>query len=341
MSDKKLSDQRSILRLVIIILILNTVSILGVFFVLNNRIDKQGETLVQVLTQLTSGGSTVKAQEIILPESEYETLGRFDAPVKMKLVTDIECPHCISLFNMMFPELQDAFIDSGLVELSYYAFPLESIHPKAMPAAKALYCADRQGAFWPLYGYLTENIKKLDMVQINDSPSNVDNDVFNHCMADEEVESAIRAGAAELREAGIKGTPAVIINGMQLNRFRNFDDIRAEIDSELQLRTSKITAAAAVNIIEEGGYKIIDARTAEEFAEGHVGEAINLDVLKYKASIAGIREFDAGMPYIVYCKSGTRSARAWHIMRQEGFGSVVDMHEGYEGWKAAGFVLAE
>lgn len=70
--------------------------------------------------------------------------------------------------------------------------------------------------------------------------------------------------------------------------------------------------------------RVIDVRTAEEFAEGHVKGARNLDLRNgdFQATLA---ELDKDQSYSVYCRSGNRSATAVELMRNAGFTNVVDL----------------
>lgn len=69
---------------------------------------------------------------------------------------------------------------------------------------------------------------------------------------------------------------------------------------------------------------IIDVRTPAEFADGRVQGAVNLDVqdASFGASLA---KLDKNAEYIVYCRSGNRSAIAVQIMAEAGITNVVDL----------------
>lgn len=69
---------------------------------------------------------------------------------------------------------------------------------------------------------------------------------------------------------------------------------------------------------------VIDVRTAEEFAEGHVQGARNLDI-KNGDFEAALVDLDKEASYSVYCRSGNRSATAVELMRNAGFTNVVDL----------------
>jgi phage shock protein E len=82
-----------------------------------------------------------------------------------------------------------------------------------------------------------------------------------------------------------------------------------------------VAAADAVGMLDER--MVIDVRTPAEFAAGHVAGAINIDV---EASDFGakISELDPADPYLVYCRSGRRSAIAADTMAEAGFTDIVD-----------------
>ncbi len=69
---------------------------------------------------------------------------------------------------------------------------------------------------------------------------------------------------------------------------------------------------------------IIDVRTPEEFAQGHLEGAINLDVESGEFE-AGLADLDPAAEYSVYCRSGRRSAIAADVMAQNGFTEVTDL----------------
>jgi rhodanese-related sulfurtransferase len=69
---------------------------------------------------------------------------------------------------------------------------------------------------------------------------------------------------------------------------------------------------------------IIDVRTPEEFAQGHLDGAVNLDVESGEFE-AGLADLDPSASYAVYCRSGRRSALAADVMAQNGFDDVADL----------------
>jgi rhodanese-related sulfurtransferase/predicted DNA-binding WGR domain protein len=71
------------------------------------------------------------------------------------------------------------------------------------------------------------------------------------------------------------------------------------------------------------GVRLIDVRTPEEFASGHLKGAVNIpiDTLPSRLSEVG----DKSAPVAVYCKLGRRSARAAEFLQAQGFQQVTDL----------------
>lgn len=84
---------------------------------------------------------------------------------------------------------------------------------------------------------------------------------------------------------------------------------------------------------------ILDVRTPEEFAEGHLTGAMNMNALApdFAARLAAL---DRGKAYLVYCRSGNRSTKAVQAMERLGFRSVSHMVEGILGWQKKGLPLS-
>lgn len=68
---------------------------------------------------------------------------------------------------------------------------------------------------------------------------------------------------------------------------------------------------------------LIDVRTPEEFAEGHLEGAINVDVASPRFA-DDILALDPTEPVVVYCRSGNRSARAQTLLEEAGIANVIN-----------------
>ena len=81
---------------------------------------------------------------------------------------------------------------------------------------------------------------------------------------------------------------------------------------------------------------ILDVRTAEEFAEGHLKGAQNIDIRQSDAYIK-LDKLNPKTTYLVYCRTNHRSGLAVDYMMQKGFKNVYQMMDGFPGWAANKF----
>ena len=87
----------------------------------------------------------------------------------------------------------------------------------------------------------------------------------------------------------------------------------------------------------QGGaaHQLIDVRTPEEFAGGHIAGAVNIPVQELGARLSEVAQDE---PVVVYCRSGNRSAQAAQILDQAGYAPVYDLG-GIGAWQQAGYPI--
>ncbi len=77
--------------------------------------------------------------------------------------------------------------------------------------------------------------------------------------------------------------------------------------------------------------QLVDVRTPKEYKEGHIGNAVNINV-NSPQFISDIQKLDKKKKVYVYCKSGKRSAMAVKKMDSLGFKRIYNLPVGYVGW---------
>lgn len=97
-------------------------------------------------------------------------------------------------------------------------------------------------------------------------------------------------------------------------------------------------AAEALLAAPPAGLVVLDVRTPEEFAAGHLEGAVMIDFQSptFAADVVGLGE---DTPVFVYCRSGNRSAQAVATMVQLGFTDITELDGGVVAWEAAGLPL--
>jgi len=100
-----------------------------------------------------------------------------------------------------------------------------------------------------------------------------------------------------------------------------------------------ITPQEAFTLIEDNQnnpeFVTLDVRTPEEFADGYLENAINLDL--YSDTFRDELDLlDKSKTYLIYCRSGNRSGQALDIMEELDFREVYNMMGGIVQWQAEG-----
>lgn len=78
--------------------------------------------------------------------------------------------------------------------------------------------------------------------------------------------------------------------------------------------------------------QLIDVRTLAEFSEGHLQNALNLDINEDDFE-KQLQTLDKAAPVYVYCRSGGRSAKAVEQMKEMGFREIYELEGGILSWK--------
>ena len=94
----------------------------------------------------------------------------------------------------------------------------------------------------------------------------------------------------------------------------------------------KVSIEEAIRLHEEEGYAWIDLRTPKETAKGKIDDAMEIDVKAYDW-LKYVQKLDPNDKLIIYCQAGTRSDLAAKLFSELEFHYVVDMTDGYDGWK--------
>jgi rhodanese-related sulfurtransferase len=87
-------------------------------------------------------------------------------------------------------------------------------------------------------------------------------------------------------------------------------------------RGREIQGADARKLVAAGA-RLVDVRSPQEYAGGHLPGAVNVPMQELERRLAEVGPVDHEL--IVYCRSGHRSARATELLRQHGFTKVHNL----------------
>ena len=101
-----------------------------------------------------------------------------------------------------------------------------------------------------------------------------------------------------------------------------------------EVAATVIAEPSAVQEAVADGAELIDVRTPEEFAAGHLRGAVNIDLAAPDFNDL-IGALDKAASYVIYCASGNRAGTAIEAMRDQGFDDVIN-GGGFEDLAASG-----
>ena len=89
-------------------------------------------------------------------------------------------------------------------------------------------------------------------------------------------------------------------------------------------------------VIAEPDVQLVDVRTQEEYEQGHIVGAMNIDWKSEAFADEAEQMLDKSKTVAVYCRGGRRSHEAGNKLYKMGYKHIVELQGGLEAWKAAG-----
>jgi len=118
-------------------------------------------------------------------------------------------------------------------------------------------------------------------------------------------------------------TRTLIIIGLALASCSKSEPAKPEHNASAVVNKDPATARKLI----AGGATVLDVRTPEEYADGHVPSATNLPVQDVAQRIADVDKLVGGdktKPVVVYCAKGGRAAKAKQALEAAGYTNVVN-----------------
>lgn len=150
--------------------------------------------------------------------------GNKDAKVALIEYSDYQCPFCTSFHNTAAQAIEEY---GDKLMWVYRHYPLDGLHPLARNAAEASECvADVAGndAFWSFSDALFEDqdsIESADYIkQLALQTEGVDQASYESCVQSDEAATAVQDDLDNGLEAGVQGTPGVIIRNIETGEVK-------------------------------------------------------------------------------------------------------------------------
>jgi rhodanese-related sulfurtransferase len=100
-------------------------------------------------------------------------------------------------------------------------------------------------------------------------------------------------------------------------------------------RYTNVDAEEFERLSRQPGATILDVRTADEYASGHLPGALSMDV-RSPDFVARVSQLDKSKTYLLHCRSGMRSTSACKLLADMGFPHLYNLTGGLGAWQSAG-----
>jgi len=145
------------------------------------------------------------------------------------------------------PSILEEYIEQGKVKLVFRDFPIQSIHPNALPASVAAECANEQGKFREMHDMLFEKQNEWNKLESANTSSlfsqyasnmQLEQKVFDSCLTSGKYIEEIKNDLNDGREYGVSGTPGFFVGNdqvgyVELKGAQPFDSFKRVIDAQL------------------------------------------------------------------------------------------------------------
>lgn len=202
-----------------------------------------------------TASSGMMMDEVISSTRHFK--GNADAPVTIIEFSDFQCPYCSRFAAETAPQIQQEYIDEGIVRLGYrHAAYHEG---EAFAAAEATECAADQDAFWDYHDLLIDH---LVVEGRSDFPNEVlmqyatdldlDAKMFNTCLETGKYAELVRQETQESATVfGIGGTPSFLVNGQLLVGAQPYEAFSQAIEAAREEETDPSNQSVEVEEPEE------------------------------------------------------------------------------------------
>jgi protein-disulfide isomerase len=184
--------------------------------------------------------SSVTAAEVPPPAEELQvgrSLGDPEAPVKIDVFEDPQCPACGLFTERIEPLLIAGPVTDGEVFLTYR--DMAFLGQESFEAAAAMRAAEElDGKFWEYHDVVFANQSGEGAGAFTDSRLadmaelvGIDREAFLAELEDPKYIAAVEAETSEGRALGVSSTPTLIINGELSPGVPDWDELRASINA--------------------------------------------------------------------------------------------------------------
>ncbi len=121
------------------------------------------------------------------------------------------------------------------------------------------------------------------------------------------------------------------------DQTKNSETTVSSTQGEIKL----LDAATFNNAVSNKDVVLLDVRTPEEFADGHLENSVNIDINDMNSFSEKVSSLDKETPVYVYCRSGGRSNKSAQYLKEQGFAVTYDLDGGISSWSNNGLKIVK
>ena len=163
-------------------------------------------------------------------------LGQADAPVVMVEYASATCPHCAEFHAKVLPLIKAEYIDTGKVRFIFREFPLDQVALGAFMLAR---CVPEDKYFATIdlmfrrQGIWMKGDKAAELLKVTQM-AGMDKAGFDACLKRADVAKVIVESSRQAaKDFGVKGTPAIFVDGKMIDGHKEMADVKAAIDAAI------------------------------------------------------------------------------------------------------------
>ena len=174
---------------------------------------------VAALAAPTAALAQTASDSLLARAAQSRVKGAADAPITIIELSDFQCPFCAQFALTTLPQLDSAYVETGIARIVFFNFPLPN-HGASWVAAEAAMCAGAQDAFWPMHDRLFAS--QAEWSTAPDPGASfagyageleLDLEAFESCRRHDLVAPLISGDLMQAAGSGAGATPTFIING--------------------------------------------------------------------------------------------------------------------------------
>lgn len=159
------------------------------------------------------------SDSLLARAAQSRVKGAADAPITTVELSDFQCPFCAQFALTTLPQLDSAYVETGIARIIFFNFPLPN-HGASWVAAEAAMCAGTQDSFWPMHDRLFASQREWSTAAAPGetfvsfaADLGLDLDAFESCLRHDLVAPLISGDLMQAAGSGARATPTFIING--------------------------------------------------------------------------------------------------------------------------------